>query len=341
MKPALWRPVALTFIAVAIVFVLYHMTLPDRQDFGLTFAASNTASGDKRVEAVARNSAAARAGIRRGDVVSYGSNEIQRAAFLYATPGSHVTVTVNGTRRVTFTGLNTAPIFIPGAAAIRLAFLLVAALLAWRRPEDAATRALVTFLWCFGVAVSLPNGVLPTPLLSLIFLQGLSLLLFFFGMGAAANFSARFPSGVAIPAARILAGIAQWLAVIASLAVVGVEFLNSSVTKSLTLNAPFFALFFVIGALVVATLIVSYVQGAPTDRPRRRWIFLLLGVGLGGPLVDVFVQAVFGLNPWVDELSLVPLGLLPLGLAYVILRHRVIDVGFVINRALVFAGVSA
>jgi len=52
------------------------------------------------------------------------------------------------------------------------------------------------------------------------------------------------------------------------------------------------------------------------------------------------VQTLYGFNPLIDALSALPLAILPFGLAYVILRHRVIDIGFVLNRALVYTILS-
>ncbi len=101
------------------------------------------------------------------------------------------------------------------------------------------------------------------------------------------------------------------------------------------------AAFIILGALVLATLIVAHVRGAAAERQRRRWVFLILGLGTSGLLLDIAVSGVIGYQRWLDDLALVVIGAIPIGLAYVILRHRVIDVGFVLNRALVYTGVSA
>ncbi len=341
MNPALWRTLALSFIAVAIAFVLYQMTLPDREDFGLHFTVPLGAPGSVRVVSVDARSPASNAGIRRGDLITYGNTTMERARALYATAGSRVKLTINGKRDVMLTA-RYVPMPVPWvAAAIRLAFLFVAALLAWRRPDDPAARALVVFLACYGLAIAMPNGVLPTPLLSLIVLQMLYLVLFLIGTGAAAIFAATFPSGTAQPTPNVLARIAFGLAIAAAIGMVVTQWLPRTGKALSLLSAGFIFSFIVIGFLVIATLVVAYVQGEPYERQRRRWVFLILGVGLFGPLVDIIVQTVFGFNQLVDNLTLLPLGLLPFGLAYVILRHRVIDVGFVLNRALVYTGVSA
>jgi hypothetical protein len=77
------------------------------------------------------------------------------------------------------------------------------------------------------------------------------------------------------------------------------------------------------------------------DRMRVRWVSLSLAVGFSGVLVNVVLIVVAHVTPaeWMSYFALTILAI-PLGLGYAIVRHRVIDVGFVINRALVFGTVS-
>ena len=91
---------------------------------------------------------------------------------------------------------------------------------------------------------------------------------------------------------------------------------------------------------MIAISIVAYVQGAAWERQRRRWIFLMLGTGLVAIAIDIAVQNTIGASEIVVDATLLLIGTIPFGLAYVILRHRVIDVGFVINRAVVYSAVS-
>jgi GAF domain-containing protein len=181
--------------------------------------------------------------------------------------------------------------------------------------------------------------VLPTPLLSLIVLFLINTVLLLLGTAAAAGFAARFPSGQAKPAPHRLAILAQLLAVAGAIALlVGVFLTNSSRAVSI-LTAFILGDFGIIALLVVATLIVAYVLGEAEERQRRRWVFLLLGVALAAALVDLISWNTIRSRA-IDNVSLLAIGLLPFGLAYVILRHRVIDVGFVLNRAVVYTGVS-
>src|SRR5689334_12454953 len=96
MKPAVWRALALCCIAIGIAFIGYQQTLPDRSDFGLQFVVHLKSPGVVRVTGVDPGSPAAKAGIRTGDSVFYGNSTQERAAAVYASPGSKVRFVVNG-----------------------------------------------------------------------------------------------------------------------------------------------------------------------------------------------------------------------------------------------------
>lgn len=329
-------------IALSIAFVCYQLTTPDRDEFGLIYSVPTRSPGQILVTGVEPGSPAYRAGIRKNDLISYGDNALQRANVRYALPGSKLALIVNGKRRVEVTARQMPPIAsaVWFVTLIRLAFLAVAALLAWRLPQDPASRALVAFLWSYGLATSMNSGLLPTPMLSLIFLQIAQGVLFIMGTGAAALFAARFPTPSTGFAPRIMSQVAIAVAFVMACVFVAGNVLAHTGTAVSLINVDLFAGFVLIGLLVLATFVVTYLQGAREERQRRQWVFLLIGFALFGPIVDILVAGAFGFQQWLDLLTLLPLGLLPIGLAYVILRHRVIDVGFVLNRAVVYTGVS-
>lgn len=342
MKPAVWRVVALLCIAAAVAFVGYEQTLPQQDDFGLHLKTTIRSANLLEVTGVEPHSRAFAAGIRAGDTLTLRSHDVAEfARFLYGSPGTRVTVRVNGGRDVTLEARPQPRVRVPwGTTAIRLAFLLVAALLAWRRPEDRAARSLVVFLACYGTAIAIANGALPTPLLSFIVMDVGSLALFLFGTAAAASFAAAFPAGRERRIPGMFARIAFVLALLAFLSVV-ISLTRPQTAQTLRLfNGLFFGAFAVLALLVVATFVTAYAQGDIGERQRRRWVFVIMGIGLAGPIVDSAVSALFGFNFFVDQATLLTLAVLPIGLAYVILRHRVIDVGFVINRAIVYTLLS-
>lgn len=341
MKASLWRAVALVVIAAAAAFVAYDTLLAPAPDLGIRTTHPAARSMDlQRVTSVTPHSPAERAGIRPGDTISFGGTPLQRAESEYALPGTRIAVVVNGSEKTLVVPASSSQTMLIAPFVIRLAFLAVAALLAWRRPEDSAARALVLFLLCYALMIGLPNNLMPNPLLSVIVLQTGSTVLLLTGTAAAATFAAEFPSGIAQPVPRRLARTTQLLVALGVvLAIVGTLFATADRVVGVVFGA-ITAIFIVAAVSVVAILILSYVQGAPSERERRRWVFLFMGIGLSAILIDIAVQASLGYSEAVDIVTLFLIGAVPFGLAYVILRHRVIDVGFVINRALVYGAVS-
>ena len=196
---SVWRAGALTATLCAIAFVAYHPTLPAREDFGIT-GDGPLVRTNVRAISIASRSSAERAGIRPGDRIAYPTWPLDFARAAFPAPGDRVTLTVNDRRRVTLIAARPPPAGIPWwITAVRLAFLLVAGLLAWRRPADRAARALFTFLLCFGIAIALDSGSLPWPLASFMLMQVFISIFFVAGIAAIAVFAALFPSDDARP----------------------------------------------------------------------------------------------------------------------------------------------
>lgn len=340
MRPNLWRTIALVLIAAAIAFAAYQPLLPQADSFGLTLTASRTNPRDLLVTHVDAGSQAARAGIRPGDRLDIGDTVGQRAAETAGLPGTRVPLVVNGVRRVVLTARRQPPVGDWTVSVVRLAFLVVAGLLAWRRPEDPASRWLVGFLWCYGLAIGLANGLLPWPRLTLT-MRVLDGMLFVFGTAAAAGFAANFPTPTTRPIDRLLYRSAFVVALAITAAMAAGELIEQLAGAISLLNEIIVGGFAVLAGLATATFVSTYMHSAPGERQRRRWVFFFVGLALFGLVGDALTTALSGgVVPWLDQAALVPECLLPVGLAYVILRHRVIDVGFVLNRAVVYAGVS-
>ena len=90
--------------------------------------------------------------------------------------------------------------------------------------------------------------------------------------------------------------------------------------------------------LAIASLCVSFGFSRGVERRRIGWILATFVVGIGPFAVYEPVHALVPsvLWPWVWYFQVV----LPIGLGYATLRHRVIDLGFVLNRAAVFAATT-
>ena len=342
-RAGLWRIVALICIGAAAAFVAYNTLQPALPDYGMQTTNVTRRVRNDRVLSVTPNSPAARAGIKAGDTVSFGRTPYERTVNYLQTPGTPVSVVVNGARRAILVAPSQ-PFAseLIGAFLVRLAFLAVAALLAWRRPDDPAARSLVLFLLCYGLLIGLQNTLMPSPVLSMFVQQTASTSLLLIGIAAAATFAAQFPSGIAQPVPRLLARVAQVLAAAGvALALVATFLFMDSENAVLVAYQAISWIFIVASALVVAILVVAYIAGAPSERQRRRWVFLMLGIGLAAVAIDIVVQATLGYSGAVDAAAGLFIGAVPFGLAYAILRYRVLDVGFVVNRALVYRAVSA
>lgn len=330
----------LTLITAAALFVAVGWRLEfNRTAFGLHIGL--TARGAV-VTAVRPGSPGALAGIRAGDHVRVLHPTLaDRAALNAARPGRALTVLVNG-RPVTL--LDHGPARAQPAwpmIALRLAFLAIAGLLVWRRPADRCIRSLVYFLFAYGLAVDLSSAVLPSPMATFLLLQLPVALLLIWGSACAARFAAGFPSGRAEGALRMLsAAVSVVAAVTATVYVVMSLSTNRDLSFLPAVQSLLTFAYLVMIVLLASILGLGYARSAGPERQRRLWLFVIIGAGMTGPLVDVFWQNVIGYNVMVDFFALITLAIIPFGLAYIILRHRIIDVGFVLNRAVVYGALS-
>ncbi len=92
-------------------------------------------------------------------------------------------------------------------------------------------------------------------------------------------------------------------------------------------------------ALTLLVLIVGYRRAAHQERLRIRWI--LWSTALLGITVTVFLLINAARHPYVVQAVVVAQGVALGGYLYAVLRTRLIDVGFVIDRALVFGLLTA
>lgn len=90
------------------------------------------------------------------------------------------------------------------------------------------------------------------------------------------------------------------------------------------------------GIIAMYALIETYVVARGADRQRIRWVVLGFGIALAGQVTD---SLMFRHPPpyWVHASLLLSGVLVPITVAYAVIKHRVIDVSFVVSRALVYA----
>ena len=137
---------------------------------------------------------------------------------------------------------------------------------------------------------------------------------------------------------RALRSAARW-AVVAALTVASWILCSSLYSRIFTGCPPLanvravLACYTVVIAICFALLWVGISASERSGRGRLRWILWATIVGYSGPLVSFVAIALHRPIPAGGLINLTFLAI-PLGYTYAVLRHRVIDVGFVLNRAL-------
>lgn len=226
--------------------------------------------------------------------------------------------------------------------AIRLAMILVAILVAARRPDVAAARALVTFLITMGVALTPGGKWLPDPVFAVWCTVRPPIEVF--GLSQAVLYACIFPFASTGGVRAWIRRLNGWYTFVDAACVLGM-------TTSLLLTnrepyvgwagnvvdwSPLFYFFLIAAAFWIAGR-GSYGR----DRQRVYWAAGSICVGFAGPIVATILSIALGhYDEWVSFLALTLIAM-PVGLAYTILRHRTVDIGFVISRALVLTVLSA
>ncbi len=353
----LWRPIALAAIGLILVLIggdLAHAGPPG--DFGFEQRAVAARTGI--VTAVGRDSPAARAHIAVGDRIDLAPGDLaSRVSYFFGAPapGAPVQLLVDhrgSARRVI---LRAASQSVPrdellriyrlvvAVESIRVVFVLVGALIVLRRPERDDARALASFLIAFPFAVFMRWPWLTVSQAALLYVT--HTMAFWFALTQAIKFAIIFPHRSARGPRHAIERINRWVSAI------GISYVGLAGTWTMlsdtapNVPAPLrIALSTVVTSYCVVALSLGFVIGAreaiPADRERIKWIGISTAIGFGGLAIVLILQALR-----VPEMVAVPFVFLvvaiPIGTAYAILRHRMLDIGFVVSRALVFGIISA
>jgi hypothetical protein len=91
-------------------------------------------------------------------------------------------------------------------------------------------------------------------------------------------------------------------------------------------------------SLVVMYLFVdTYIRARGEDRQRIRWVVVGFGLNLVAQFVFVFLSVYVPSEPiWLAHMLQLSSVIVPLTVAYAVIKHRVIDVSFVVSRTLVY-----
>ncbi len=312
------------------------------------------AGPDGRVIAVAPNSPASRAGLETGDgfdVAATPPDERRFAVGPYfgaSGPGITIRLPLESGRTVTMTSVaEQLSLADKGLVVLRtlgaVLFALVGASLVLLRPS-AMTWGLFFFTTGFSPGSDATSDALLPPALYPFdwFLESLTIAA---GSAGFLAFALRFPAAHIAGWRRPLSRLVPW------------AFAALALLDAYCVGAPFFAAHGSVRAtqwyyglsslLFVAGLIAlwaTYRRADGEDRQRMKWVLAGAAVGLPAfALACIFeLTSTFPTPPYWVICTLVSLSLLvPVAIAYAVIRHHVIDITFVISRALVYAVLTA
>lgn len=306
---------------------------------------------DGKVVIVEPNSPASEAGIRVGDRIAverFSAGDRQMIQF-YKVPGTPLAVVVERagqTRNVRLESRVVAArtsdwVTLIAGAAVALVFVGIATALVLLRPNRVTWGF---FLFACGYSVvqlgSLQLLLRPPWFEVHAALLGVALLLTIWG---GAVFIARFPDGSATGWSALYERAV--LVVMPFVAAVFASTIVSGGTLRVTLLRVYdAALLALLVAAVVLIVVRSRVEGDVAARARGRWVLVGSAVGIGALTIDfaLHLTAIPGFpNSPLDIVLGLVVVVIPISVAYAVLRHHVIDVRFAVNRALVYGTITS
>jgi S1-C subfamily serine protease len=337
--------------AVALVAALLLLAAPfvriDDVQLGADFGVDPN-SRDVLIGAVVPGGIADRAGVRPGDRLRL-VPDTQDEAIRFRTLRRNESVTFRDQRsgkQIVLSDPSAGRIPIAAVALqpfIFVAFAIVALVLVRRRSDNRRALELAAFLAAFALSSALSVAFLTHVrsfwwvIVAIVTQSGYAV-----GGAFATIFAASFPRPAPAGFRRVvrrLAPVAAAVVVVFSFIGIGGSYVwqASHLTSTMIVPLALSWTFFVAGS--VGSLILTLRESKGLERQQVRWIAVTFAVGFSGLLV-LFASLLFGFSFRAGQYAALTVLVIPFGLAYVILRHRVVDVGFALNRAAVFGGVS-
>jgi hypothetical protein len=297
-----------------------------------------------RVRDVTPGTAADRAGIVPGDRIDIAALGIGgHFDLLYPSPGERITVRVAHEGTVRTVSLVAGRLVVTdvlrwlylGAFLTTAAFIVVGATLVFLRPAP-----MTWWLWLYCIGIAPINQLLafysflPDGVMTAIWMVGRT---FFGGFSVfpLLPFVLRFPRDriggwrgrLRAPMIALVACLLVYYVVIAWYG------LQRGLDNYSILNAvPAVVMY----ALAAGILIATFLRSRGTDRQRLKWAVTGMLFAFGAQLFEYIPGPIY-LAPTTDFLSIV----MPVTVAYAALRHRLIDIEFVANRAIVYGVLTA
>jgi len=213
--------------------------------------------------------------------------------------------------------------------------LAIGVFVLWRGRDRAAT---VLGIWCLGVGVGLPDA----------WWGGLPISGRVFGGALTAALWTYSPLMLYLVVESIATGVSRRTILVARTAMlltvapaVILNTVNATAQAQTGCAVVYLTPWLVNGAFSAAQLViiaffaVSYVRTTGLARQRVRWIFWAFIISRFGVLLNLFNRLL--VHPvHLSGAEWLTVMIFPLGCAYAILRHRIIDVNFVLNRTLIY-----
>ena len=226
-----------------------------------------------------------------------------------------------------------APHYASIVVVIQAMFLAIAALIATRGRSSGS----LSLAWLFALLVLLFNPTTPAwPDWLVLVYDVLGAPLAIAAFLCATDFASRFagdPDARWARRIRRIAFIAGGIAIVANLGL-AVQMLSSPTTP---LAAQYASSASILAEVLffLAALWFAFAKAPVEERQRVRWVASALAVGIVGLVAEIIGSAV-GISEPARDLPLILLVAMPIGCAYAILRYRLLDIAFVVNRATVF-----
>ncbi|MHB8147266.1 MAG: hypothetical protein ACYDGM_08430 [Vulcanimicrobiaceae bacterium] len=336
-----WRWAIAATVLVCVGFSVASLLLsPTPGTYGLDTSGSFQSA---TVASVRPHSPAQRAGIHPGDRLTFDRTLDARIHELPTiAPGDRLTVHRAGLPDVTLVAVPVSSmpwVMIIIADTTRGGFLLLASVLAWRRPRDTAAMLLASFAASFALGMSIDATLFSASPVRLALYMATEIA--FVVAGAfAVLFACTFPRPAIGGVRKFLYRIALPLC---ALAVAGSIVRLTSVFVygwyAVWMTDIFLAVWVTYIIAVPVAIFASLRVAEPTDRAKLRWMLLTFAVGFSGLFV-YFLGVALQVQQQALQYATITVIAIPFGLGYVILRHRLLDIGFVINRAVVYGAVS-
>ncbi len=342
MGPAVWQRLIFVFAIIAAAHVLLDVV----GDFRNTAMGADTVpvDADKGLYRITKVTAPGSFSprVHVGEVISSKSSSLtERLRAENAAAGERFIVHTSGGQRIAAIA-QSAPLggITLVYSLISLTMIAIGGLVVLRSGDRIEARTLAAFLICFGVGETerawpfLPDWVF----LVNVYVEPSVLYLAF---GQAVQLATIFPNPDAGGVRRFVRRLnpfvtGAFIAVAAYEATADFVFQQQRSHSSVE-NGLMLAYY---GLAITVPFWIANVRATGADVARVRWISYSLAVGFSGWVVFLALILAGFRPPWLELLILTQVAI-PLGLAYAVLRHRVIDVGFVVTRALVFGTMSA